>query len=333
MTAEPTLANIGFDSAAGICFLFPGQGAYLEEIFLDLAGDWPQVGRTFDDIDCELTSSGAEAISPILFSGSPPSLKQLLSDDPDTLQLVLFGTAVAVYRILCSQGINPAVLAGHSLGEVAALVAAGVFTTGEGARIVHLRSQCLNGSADAGGMLAVRGTARRSQALVDLLAADGLVVAVENGPHQTVLAGPGEALSRAEKIAREAELPSLRIASAYPFHSPLLAGPAVEFRHRLDAVTSGRRPLRTAVYSPILARFYTDDDDFAEVLSSHLVRPVRFCAALRYLHESGAKVFVECGARDALVGIVRKTLPAAIAVPTVIRGRSGALLLPQPPGR
>ncbi|MGF0316451.1 ACP S-malonyltransferase [Nocardia fluminea] len=315
------------------CFLFPGQGAYLEETFLELADRRPEVGRTFHEIDLAIAGLGAEPISPILLGGSPPSLKQLLIEDPDVLQLALFGTAVAVYRILTAEGVIPQTVAGHSLGEIAALVAGGAFTPGVGARIVHIRSQCLHGAADVGGMLAVRGTLRRAQALVDLMATEGLVIAVENGPRQTVLAGPHQELSRATDVARAAGLAGIGIASPYPFHSPLLADVADEFQLRLNSDSDiVRQPLRRTVYSPILQRFYTDDDDFAEILSSHLVLPVRFDSALRYLHEQGIETFIECGARDALTGIARRTLSTVTAFPSVVRdrraGESRALLLP-----
>lgn len=310
-----------FDPAVPPTCMFPGQGAYLEETFLEYADRWPQIGRTFQEIDNGTVDLGAAAISPILLDGSPPSLDQLLADDPDTLQLALFGTAVAAYRIMISKELRPHSLTGHSLGEIAALVAGGVFTTGQGARIVHIRSQCLEMAAESGGMLAVRAQASRAQALVDAINIEGLVVAVENGPRQTVLAGPAEALTLAESIARDIGVTAVRISSPYPFHSPLLEAAAASFGKRLrHELASTAGCLRTPVYSPIMQRFYTDDDDFAEILADHLVLPVRFTSALQYLGTAGVRTFIECGARDALTGIVRKTLPTVSASPTFIRG-------------
>ncbi|WP_063004444.1 acyltransferase domain-containing protein [Nocardia salmonicida] len=179
----------------------------------------------------------------------------------------------------------PDVLVGHSLGEIAALVAGGAFTVGEGAEIVYARSQSLRMAADTGEMFAARCEAQRARALGDLMECDSLVVAVASGSHQTVLSGPLETLSRVETIVREAGLSGSRIPSPYPFHSPLLASVAEDFRQRLETNTNlSQRPLRRAVYSPILGRLYNDDDEVAELLASDLVLPVRFRAALRHLH-------------------------------------------------
>jgi len=300
--------------------VFPGQGAYLEDTFLDWADRWPQIGRTFRDIDDGIAALGGVATASILLGGDPPSLNDLLVDDPDVLQLALFGTAVAAYRIVASTRLRPDVLVGHSLGEIAALVAAGVFTIGQGARIVHIRSRCLRAAVGSGGMLVLRTGPRGAQAVVDSIEVAELVVAVENGPRQTVLAGPAEALRTAEQRARANGVAAARISSPYPFHSPLLEPVAAEFTRRLRAelATTGRclRP----VYSPIMQRFYTDDDDFAEILARHLVLPVRFTGGLRYLGDRGVRTFIECGARDALTGIVRATLPGIDASPTIVRG-------------
>ncbi|MEU6560469.1 ACP S-malonyltransferase [Nocardia nova] len=301
--------------------LFPGQGAYLTETFLHYADRWPQIADTFQEIDDGTAELAIDPISPRLLNGSPPELRELLAEDPDTLQLALFGTAVAAHRIVLAQRIRVQALAGHSFGEIAALVAGGALTVGRGARIVHLRSRCLESSTESGGMLALRARPERARALVAAIDIENLVVAVENGPRQTVLAGPSEALTTAESVAREIGVTAVRVASPYPFHSPLLVAAAARFRQRLrPELTGAVRSPRVPVYSPILRRFYTGDDDFAEILADHLVRPVWFTAALRHLESTGARRFIECGARDALTGIVRRTLPTASAVPTIVAG-------------
>lgn len=80
------------------CYLFPGQGAYLEEVFLELANSWPQVRQTFEEIDLALAVFRAPQGVPVLFNGSPPRLNHLVTNDPDTLQVALFGSAMATYR-------------------------------------------------------------------------------------------------------------------------------------------------------------------------------------------------------------------------------------------
>ncbi|WP_328655660.1 hypothetical protein [Nocardia salmonicida] len=137
---------------------------------------------------------------------------------------------------------------------------------------MYARSQSLRMAADTGEMFAARCEAHRARALVDLMECDGLAVA--NGSHQTVLSGPLETLSRVETIVREASLSGIRIPSPCPFHRPLLASVAEDFRQRLETNTNlSQRPLRRAVYSPILGRLYNDDDEVAELLAGDLVLP------------------------------------------------------------
>lgn len=305
-----------------LCFLFPGQGAYLEEVFTVLAARKGEVRSTFQEIDAALNEIGEPPVSPLLFVDSPPRLDHLAREHPDALQVALYGTAVALYRILRSEDVIPDVLTGHSLGEIAALVAGRAFTVADGAKIVSARSAALRTVAGVGGMLALRGEARRASALVDLLEVEGLTVAVENGPQQTVLSGRTESLHLAEVILRDAGIKSTRLASPYPFHSPVLLTVAEAFHHRMTtALSISRGPLEVPVYSPILGRIYTDDDDLLAALASHLTLPVRFEAALVDLYAHGARVFIESGARSALSGVARTVLPDAAALPTVVRGR------------
>ncbi|GCE01955.1 acyltransferase domain-containing protein [Embleya hyalina] len=316
----------------GTAFLFPGQGAYLESVFTELRRHRVEVAEVFAEIDASVAGSDHVApISPILLRDAPPTLDTLLDTDPDTLQLALYGTSLAIHRILTAEGVKPAVLVGHSLGEIAALVAAGAFGVGEGAVVVARRSAALRSAAGpgtdtgAGGMLALGAGVRRVLGLVEFVGAAGLVVAVENSPRQTVVSGPEAALAPVHDIARRAGIESVRVRSPYPFHGPLLAAAADAF-HR-DIRDLRRSWFRLPVYSPILGRHYTDEDDLGSLLASHLTRRVHFLGALRHLHDTGTDVFVECGARNTLTRLVRKSLPEVNAIACTVAGRSPVVSL------
>ncbi|MRH92065.1 acyltransferase domain-containing protein [Nocardia sp. SYP-A9097] len=304
--------------ADNTAFMFPGQGAYLETVFTDLAAHRREVREVFDEIDGALSGS-ADSVSPILFN-STPALEMLLAEDPDTLQLALYGTAVAINRILAGEGIQPSALVGHSLGEIAALVAAKAFSVGDGAIIVARRNAALRAAAPAGGMLALSVGVQRASALIDAIDDPGLAVAVVNSPRQVVVSGPASSLAMVADLAGRIGIPTAPLSAPYPFHNPLLAEAAVLFESGIRPLRS--MPLHRRVYSPILGRQYTDGDDLPSLLAGHLTRRVDFAKALQHLFGTGIDRFVECGARNALTGLVGKTLPNVTALATVPSGVS-----------
>ncbi|MEV4526469.1 acyltransferase domain-containing protein [Streptosporangium sp. NPDC049304] len=242
------------------------------------------------------------------FSGD--SLEQLLNEAPDVLQLAVFAASTAAHRALTEEGARFSVLVGHSLGEIAALVAGGALNIAEGAeilchRIIVLREHDSSG----GGLLALGCAAERAQQILDLLPTSGAVIAVDNGPDQTVVSGSADALRRTSAIADAVGLSVTELRAPHPFHSPLLDPAGRELGRRLTGY--GRRGLDVPVFSPILSRYYRDSDDLGELLASHLVTPVRFGAAVERLHRSGAGVWVEVGAGRALTSRVRSAHRAA----------------------
>ncbi|MEO3790199.1 acyltransferase domain-containing protein [Nonomuraea sp. B10E15] len=234
----------------------------------------------------------------------------MLDAAPDVLQLAVFATSVAAFRALSGQGARFSVLVGHSLGEIAALVAGGALDVAEGAEILCHRITVLREhDTSGGGLLALGCAPDRAQRILDLLPTSGAVVAVDNGPGQTVVAGTADALRRTATIAAAIGLPSTALHAPHPFHSPLLAQARQELARRLSGYSP--RPLRVPVFSPVLGRYYRDSDDLGELLASHLVTPVRFGPTVERLHRSGAGVWVEVGAGHALTSRVRSIEPAA----------------------
>ena len=304
----------GATSRSSAVYLFPGQGAYLDSVFGELDGWRPELGEVFGEIDAVLRETGLRApAGPQLFGRRPPSLEELVRDDPDLLQLALFGTSVALGQVLLSEVGRPAVLVGHSLGEIAALTAAGALSVRDGAFVVAQRNAALRSAAPAGGMLALGANARRAAALVEFLGDPGVAVAAENGPRQTVVSGPEEQLQLVSELAGRLGISATRLHSPYPFHSPLMAEASAVFERNIRGV--GQSALRIPVHSPIAGRCYRDGDDLPSMLASHLTLPVRFLDALRHVHSDGSDVFVECGARNALSGLVDRSLPQVTAIP------------------
>ncbi|XRQ05548.1 acyltransferase domain-containing protein [Actinomadura welshii] len=294
-----------------VVLLLPGQGAYLPDAMPRLAARHPEVAAVVGEVDAACVSDGMKPVSDVLLAEAPPTLDALMTDDPEMLQLALYASNLAMHRLLTRAGVRPALLVGHSLGEISALVAAGAFDVADGTRIMIERNRALRGVREPGGMTALGASAERAAALVALVDDPGLVVAVENAPRQTVLSGPVAALEKAEALAGALGITATRFRAPFAFHNPALAAAASGFT---AAVRGLQRPIRTPVFSPILGRAYSDADDLAALLGSHLTVPVRFLDALRSLHARGADVYVECGARAALTGLVRATLPDVTAL-------------------
>jgi [acyl-carrier-protein] S-malonyltransferase len=204
---------------------------------------------------------------------------------------------------------RPALLAGHSLGELAALAAAGALAERDAIEIVALRGRAMAAAAAAGapgGMLAVRADVAVAAAAAR---AAGLSIANENAPDQVVLAGPLDALDAAADELRGAGVRTLRLPVSGAFHSPAMA-PAAEALRAALARVAIRTP-RVPVVSSMTALPFADP---RSELVAALTRPVRWATALRGLRRRGVGRFVETGPGGVLTKLVRRTVPGAEAL-------------------
>ncbi len=197
---------------------------------------------------------------------------------------------------------TPDLFAGHSLGELTALTAAGVLTEEDAVGLVALRGRLTDEAAAAagGGMLVLR--AGRDQA-AEIAERSGLALANDNAPEQVVLSGDDEALEAGERVADEAGARAKRLPVAGAFHSPLMEPAVAPFREALEAVdvATGAAP----VYSCVTCAPF---DDVPQRLAEALVSPVRWLEVMQALHAAGARRFVEPGPGAALSGLLRRSL-------------------------
>ena len=204
---------------------------------------------------------------------------------------------------------RPAVLAGHSLGEYAALVAAGALGERDAIEIVALRGRAMDDAARAGapgGMLAVRSG---GDPVTDVARRARVRVANENAPNQTVLSGPVAALDAAAAELRERGIRSLRLPVSGAFHSPAMVSAAAELGDALTRVSFARPEV--PVISCLTAAPFEDPRD---ELVAGLTRPVRWRSVLDALGRRGVVRFVEAGPGAVLTKLVSRTLSAATAV-------------------
>jgi [acyl-carrier-protein] S-malonyltransferase len=197
--------------------------------------------------------------------------------------------------------------AGHSLGEVGALAAAGAIDDADGVRIVVARGRVMEeaaGRGERGGMLAV-GSNREGAA--SLAADHGLTLANENSPQQFVLSGPLDAIEAAEAAARGSGIRAKKLAVAGAFHTEDMSSGVGPFREALDEIEF-REPDVPVISSTTAEPF---GDDVRDGLSASLIRPIRWTTVLGRLRELGVTLYLDVGPGKVLAGLVRRTIDDA----------------------
>jgi [acyl-carrier-protein] S-malonyltransferase len=235
---------------------------------------------------------------------------ELVGEDP--FERMSEGTAYAQPAVYCAsiagyeQLGRPAAeyFAGHSLGEVGALAAAGGIDDADGVRIVVARGRVMADAAecgDPGGMLAVGSDREQAAALA---AEHGLTLANENSPQQFVVSGPLPAIEAAEAAAKGSGIRAKKLAVAGAFHTEAMASGVGPFRAALDRIDF-RDPEAPVVSSTTAQPF---GEDVRDALSASLTSPIRWTAVLATLRELGVTRYLDVGPGKVLSGLVRRTL-------------------------
>ncbi|MGZ8474707.1 MAG: ACP S-malonyltransferase, partial [Candidatus Limnocylindria bacterium] len=237
-------------------------------------------------------------------------------DDTRQTQPCLLTTSVAALRALEERTrVAPALVAGHSVGEYAALVAAGVLELDAALRLVARRAELLAAVDVEGGMSAVIGLDR--QAVEEVVDSVGrpteLVVANDNAPGQVVISGLHGPLQAAEERLRHGGARRvIRLPVSGPFHSPLMAGVAEQLAEAFERETWSEA--RIPIMSNVTAEPVTDAGRIRALLSEQVRSPVEWTRCVRRMAEEGVDVAIECGAGNALVGMIRRIAPKIRAV-------------------
>jgi [acyl-carrier-protein] S-malonyltransferase len=230
-------------------------------------------------------------------------------------QPALLACDVAAFRTLEAGGLPVGGAAGHSLGEFAALVAAGVLGLADAMRIVAVRGRAMQeaGEARPGTMTALLGVGVEGAASLcdEARGQDVLLVANENSPQQSVISGSMPAILRAEALADERKIRAARLNVAGAFHSPLME-PAVEpLSAAIDEAAF--RPPAFPVASNVTGALVTDPDELRALAKRHVVSPVRWASCAQALQAAGADTFVEAGPGDVLTKLAKRVVPGARA--------------------
>ena len=306
-------------------FVFPGQGSQAVGM-LDAWGDHPAVRDTL----AEASSALGEDIA-ALISGGPKDQLDLTTNT----QPVMLTAAIACWRAwLAEGGALPAAVAGHSLGEYSALVAAGVLSLADALPLVRLRAQAMQSAVPLGegAMAAILGldAGKVLAGCAEAAAATGEVVSAANfnDPKQTVISGSKAGVDKAcELLKAMGAKRALLLAVSAPFHCALMKPAAEVLRERLEAIMLAIPTIPLVNNIDVAAP--VDADAIRDALYRQAFGPVRWVEVVQALRSRGASHIVECGPGKVLAGMVKRidaeAVSGAVFDPASLRDTLGLL--------
>jgi [acyl-carrier-protein] S-malonyltransferase len=281
-------------------FIFPGQGSQYPGMGRELAQSFACAREVFEEADAAL----GFAISKLCFEGPAEELQLTANTQPAILTV-----SVAAARVLREKGISADYVAGHSLGEYSALVAAGALSLADAVRLVRKRGQYMQEAVPVGqgAMAAILGLDGAALDEICREAAQGEVVSPANlnSPGQVVIAGSAAAVARAVEIAKgRGAKRAIMLNVSAPFHCALMKPAQDRLSLDLDA-TSFADPQMPLVNN-VGAQVVTAASEVREGLKQQVTAPVRWDESVRRLRAEGVELFVEVGPGKVLSGLVRQ---------------------------
>ena len=284
-----------------IAFVFPGQGSQTVGMGKDLYEHFPEAREVFDAVDSALKGN----LSSIIFSGPPEALKQTANAQP-----ALLATSIALLTCMKDLGIRPDFVAGHSLGEYTACVAAGVLSLTDAARLVRKRGEYMEEAVPngKGTMAALMGMDRDIlEGITDAVSKEGYPVQMANlnCPGQIVISGTNMGIHRTIELAKEKGLKrAIPLEVSGPFHSSLMKKAADRFEKLLHNYSF--HDAEIPIVSNVTGRIMKESSKIKQLLIQQLYSPVLWEDTVRFLITEGVDTFIEIGPGRVLSGLIRK---------------------------
>ena len=293
-------------------FVFPGQGSQVAGMGRELAGQFPVAGRTFEEADSILGFS----LSKLMWEGPEAELNDTVNTQP-----ALFVHSLAAQRVLMHlfPDFKPAALAGHSLGELSALAAAGALTFSEGLKLVRTRGQLMKhaGEKNPGSMAAILNLDIATLEKVCAEAAapgESVQVANDNCPGQVVISGAKAAVERAIIGAKAAGAKrAMPLAVSIAAHSKLMDAIQADWNAAVDSASIGDALI--SVTGNVHAKGMTAAAELRADIKAQMQSRVRWTESVQTLTGNGIRTFVEAGSGSVLLGLIRRIDPSAAGFP------------------
>jgi len=283
-----------------VAFVFPGQASQYSGMGKELAEKYPVARAVFEEADKALGFS----VSKLCFEGTEDDLKLTANTQPAILTV-----SVAAARVLAEKGITPDFVAGHSLGEYSALVAAGSLKFAEAVKSVRKRGTYMQEAVPAGqgAMAAIMGLSPAVVLDACKRAAEGQICSPANlnSPEQTVVSGHAGAVKRAVEIASQLGAKrSMVLPVSAPFHSALMMPAQEKLEKDLSAVEFAE--LQVPLVTNVDADSIRQGEEARSALIRQVTMPVRWEESMRMLLDEGVNTFVEVGPGRVLTGLMRQ---------------------------
>jgi len=283
-----------------VAFVFPGQASQYSGMGKELAEKYPVARAVFEEADKALGFS----VSKLCFEGTEDDLKLTANTQPAILTV-----SVAAARVLAEKGITPDFVAGHSLGEYSALVAAGSLKFAEAVKSVRKRGTYMQEAVPAGqgAMAAIMGLSPAVVLDACKRAAEGQICSPANlnSPEQTVISGHAGAVKRAVEIASQLGAKrSMVLPVSAPFHSALMMPAQEKLEKDLSAVEFAE--LQVPLVTNVDADSIRQGEEARSALIRQVTMPVRWEESMRMLLDEGVNTFVEVGPGRVLTGLMRQ---------------------------
>ncbi|GAA3543221.1 type I polyketide synthase [Amycolatopsis ultiminotia] len=334
---EPGPGIVGGTGQTGTTgFLFTGQGAQRIGMGAELYRAFPAFAAAFDQVCAEFDAHLGNSLREVMFGAERTGTEQeasgataeTLLDRTEYAQPALFAFEVAMYRLVESLGVTPDVVAGHSIGELAAAYVAGVWSLPDACRLVAARGRLMGALPAGGSMLAAAVPEERAVELLAAGAAEAVSLAAVNGPGAVVFSGNTEAVSALESRLAAEGVKTSRLRVSHAFHSALMDPMLAEFAE-IAADLTYHEP-RIPLCSTVSGTFADDSVGTPGYWVQQVRAAVRFAPAVQSLLDSGVRLFVELGPDAVLTAMARATVetdPAAHA--SVVAGSRRTVAEPE----